>query len=172
VEVNAPDYFLSTIAKPVAERGYYVFPVNLVKQMMEDDGLSDANMVHEADPKRLGELFGADAILYVIIERWDAKYIILTPRVTVEFTYVLKSGHTGEELWRRTAKMVYQPRSNSSGNPIADLIIMAITAAIAKAAPNYIPLTRQANALAVIKPGQGLPAGSYRKDYLKDKDKF
>jgi hypothetical protein len=49
---------------------------------------------------------------------------------------------------------------------------MAITAAIAKAAPNYIPLTRQANALAVVQPGHGLPAGPYREDYLKDKDKF
>lgn len=31
VEVNAPDYFLTTIGKPLAERGYYVFPVHLVK---------------------------------------------------------------------------------------------------------------------------------------------
>ncbi len=173
VDVNAPDYFLSTIAKPVAERGYYVFPVNLVKRVMEDDGLADANLVHEADPKRLGELFGADAILYVIIERWDARYVVLSTAVTVEFTYVLKSGHTGEELWRRKAKLVYQPQqTSSSGNVFADLIVMAVTAAITKASPNYIPLTQQANALAVIQPGQGLPAGPYIEDYLKDKDKF
>jgi hypothetical protein len=30
VDVNAPDYFLSTIAQPLAERGYYVFPLNMV----------------------------------------------------------------------------------------------------------------------------------------------
>jgi hypothetical protein len=64
VEVNAPDYFLSTIVRPLAERGYYVFPVNVVKRVLEDDGLADANLVHNADPTRLGELFGADAILY------------------------------------------------------------------------------------------------------------
>ena len=68
VEVNAPDYFLSTISKPVAERGFYVFPVNVVKRLLEDDGLADANLVHDADPKRLGEIFDADAILYVTIE--------------------------------------------------------------------------------------------------------
>ena len=173
VEVNAPDYFLSTISKPVAERGFYVFPVNVVKRLLEDDGLADANLVHDADPKRLGEIFDADAILYVTIERWDAQYAVLATQVTVEFTYVLKSGRTGEEIWRRKAKMVYQPQqTNSSGNPIADLLIMAVAAAMVKAAPNYIPLTQQANALAVIEPGKGLPAGPYRANYLKDQDKF
>ena len=172
VEVNAPDYFLSTISKPVAERGFYVFPVNVVKRLLEDDGLANANLVHDADPKHLGKIFDADAILYVTIERWDAKYVVLATQVTVEFTYVLKSSRTGEELWRRTAKMVYQPQTNSSGNALADLIVMATQAAITKAAPNYIPLAQQANALAVIAPGEGLPAGPYRKDYLKDHDKF
>src|ERR1700710_2056578 len=61
VDVNAPDYFLATIATPLAEKGYYVFPVNMVKSVLADDGLSDADLVHSADPHRLGELFGADA---------------------------------------------------------------------------------------------------------------
>jgi hypothetical protein len=91
IEVNAPDYFLSTIVRPVAERGYYVFPVNIVKRLLEDDGPSDANVVHEADPRKLAEIFGADAMLYVTIERWDAKYLVLSTHVTVALTYVLKS---------------------------------------------------------------------------------
>lgn len=163
VEVNAPDYFLSTISKPVAERGFYVFPVNVVKRVLEDDGLADANLVHDADPKRLGEIFDADAILYVTIERWDAQYIVLSTTVTVKFTYVLKSGRTGEELWRRTAELAYRPRTHRSGNPVADLLVTAAQAAITKAAPNYIPLTQQANQKAVIEPGKGLPAGPYRE---------
>ena len=31
VDVTAPDYFLSTVSVPVAEHGYYVFPVNTRK---------------------------------------------------------------------------------------------------------------------------------------------
>ncbi|HEY6100783.1 MAG TPA: GNA1162 family protein, partial [Anaeromyxobacter sp.] len=76
VDVNAADYFLSTVAVPVAERGYYVFPVNMVKRVLEDDGLADAGLVHGADPMRLASLFGADAVLYISIERWDAKYVV------------------------------------------------------------------------------------------------
>lgn len=173
VDVDAPNYFLSTISKPVAERGYYVFPVNLTKRILEDDGLSDADMVHRADPTRLRELFGADAILYVSIERWDARYAVLSTTVTVEFSYVLKNGKTGEELWSSKETMVYQPqRSNSSGNPLADLIAQAVVAAATKAAPNYIPLAQQANAAAVSKPHRGIPAGPYREEYRKDLDNF
>lgn len=173
VDVDAPDYFLSTISRPVAERGYYVFPVNLVKRLLEDDGLSDAYLVHTSDPTRLAEMFDCDAILYVTIERWDARYTILSTMVTVEFTYLLKSGKTGAKLWSHREKMVYSPQQQqSSGNPLVDLIAAAINAAIVKAMPNYIPLTQQANANAVIRPHSGLPAGPYEKEYGKDTDKF
>lgn len=172
VEVDAPDYFLSTITRPVAERGYYVFPVNLVKHLLEDDGLSDANLVHQGDPKRIGEIFGADAILYVTIERWDAQYIVFSTTTTVEISYVLKDAKIGGELWSNHAKVVYQPQGSNSGNPLATLIAEAIVSAIQKAAPNYMPLARQANAVAVLPPHQGLPAGPHSALYQKDADKY
>ena len=77
VDITASDYMLSTLSIPVAERGYYVFPVNLVKRVLEDDGLSDANLVHSASAEKLASLFGADAVLYVTINRWDAQYFVL-----------------------------------------------------------------------------------------------
>lgn len=172
VDVTAPDYFLATISRPIAERGYYIFPVNLVKRVLEDDGLADSNLVHQANPKRLGELFGVDTILYITIHKWDAKYAILSTSVEVEFTYSLKSGKTGEELWKAKEAMHYVPQNNSSGNPIVDLIAMAITAGMTKAAPNYIPLAQQANGNAVLRIHQGLPAGPYHIEYAKDQNSF
>ncbi|GAB6084052.1 DUF799 domain-containing protein [Desulfuromonas carbonis] len=160
-EVTAPDYFLSTITIPLAERGYYVFPVNLVKRLLEDDGLSDANLVHSAPVERLCKLFGSDAVLYVNINRWDAKYMVLSTQVTVDLTYTIKGAETGETLWEHNQNMVYVPQNNSSGNPFADLIIMAINAAVTKAAPNYVPLARQANNATFAYPGPGIPPGPY-----------
>lgn len=167
VDVNAPDYFLATIATPLAERGYYVFPVNMVKSVLSDDGLSDANLVHSGDPRRLGELFGADAVMYISIERWDAKYVVLSTTVTVELNYSIKSTHTGQELWSNHQRVVYQPRSSSSAG-LAGLIANAITAALAKAAPNYMPLAHQANNGAINLKGTGLPAGPYDGLFGKD----
>jgi len=173
VDIDASDYFLSAISQPVAERGYYVFPVHMVKRVMEEDGLADADMVHSADPTRLAALFGADSVLYVSVERWDAQYAVLTTTVTIEFNYVLKDGHTGNTLWETDQKIVYQPQSGGSGNIFADLIIAAVQAAATKAKPNYMPLARQANGYAVVETHHGLPAGPYRvKEYQLDQERF
>jgi len=162
VDVTAPEYFLSTISIPVAEQGYYVFPVNLVKRVLEDDGLSDADLVHSAPTSKLCDLFGADAVLYVSIERWDAQYMIVTTQVTVDLIYTIKDGKTGDTLWEDHQTMVYSPQSNqNSGSPMATLIVMAVQAAITKADPNYLPLAQQANAKAFTYPGHGIPPGPY-----------
>ncbi|MDE1181382.1 GNA1162 family protein [Paraburkholderia sp.] len=168
VDVDAPDFFLSTIARPLAERGYYVFPVNLTKKVMSDDGLSDANMVHASDPTALGKMFGADAIMYIRIKRWQSQYMMLKTVTTVELDYSLKSGTTGEELWKNHESLQYAPQAANTGNLLGDLISAAVTAAVQKAKPNYIPLARQANLRAVDLIGTGLPAGPYDKSYGQD----
>lgn len=169
LNVPAPDFFLSTISRPFAERGYYIFPAYMVKRVMEDDGLSDPGLIHNAPAARFGNLFGCDAALLVTIQRWDSKYMLITTQTTVQFDYALKSCKTGSTLWQDSQTMVYSPQSSSSGNPIADLIAQAIMAAVEKGAPNYMPLTMQANALAAGVPGRGLPAGPYLPaQYQKD----
>lgn len=164
VDVTASDYMLSTVTVPLAEKGYYVFPVHLVKRVLEDDGLADADLVHNAPAERLGNLFGADAILYVSIERWDAQYLVLTTTVTVQVSYLIKDGRSGETLWSHKQQMVYTPQNSSGGHPVAALIVMAVNAAATKIAPNYLPLARQANAISFAYPGPGIPPGPYAPD--------
>jgi len=164
VEVTAAEYMLSTVTIPLAERGYYVFPVNLVKRALEDDGLADSSLVHKAPASRLATLFGADAVLYITIERWDAKYALLTTIVTVGINYQIRDGKTDQVIWENKEEMVYDPNksSSSSGNPLVDLVVMVAKAAVTKAMPQYVPLARQANAMAVMTyPGPGLPNGPY-----------
>jgi hypothetical protein len=157
-EVGADEYFLATVTVPVAERGYYVFPVNLTRELLADAGLSDAGLVHAADVRTIAGLFDADAILFIQINNWEAKYLLLSTTVVVSFDYILKSGRSGRTLWSTSQTMQYTPQSASSGNPLADLIVMAAQAAITKAMPNYMPLARQANWKAVaathVGPGQ------------------
>ena len=170
LSVTAPDFFLSTVSRPFAERGYYVFPAQMVKEVLNSDGLSDAGLVHSADPTRLGSLFGCDSVLYIDIQQWDSKYVVISTTTTVKFDYSLKSCKTGAILWSDTQTMAYSPQSsNSSASPLAALIATAVAAAIEKGAPNYMPLAIQANATAAGTPGKGLPAGPYLSDqYQKD----
>lgn len=169
VDLTAADYFLSTVTIPLAEKGYYVFPVHMVKRVLEDDGLSDADLVHSAPAEKLGSLFGADSILYVTIESWDAKYYVLNTTVTVQLAYLLKDGKSGETLWDHRQRMVYTPQNAGGGHPIAALIVMAVNAAVTKMAPNYMPLAHQANAITFAYPGNGIPPGPYAADVAAKK---
>jgi len=163
--VEAPGLFLSTLPIPVAERGYYVFPVNMVKGVLENEGLSDPNLVHAADPGRLCNLFGADSVLYVSIEAWTAKYLLINTQVTVEFDYLMKDGKTGDTIWKEHRRVVSNS-SDGAQDPLSPLVM----AVIAKAYPNYMPMARSANSWVFTAPGIGLPAGPHHKEYGKPAD--
>lgn len=173
VAVEAPEFFLSTVSRPFALRGYYVFPANMTKSLLENEGLSDSALIYGADSTRLGSLFGCDAALYLSIEKWESQYVVLATSTNVEFNYELRSCKTGEVLWQDNRALTYSPQSNSSGNPLADLLAQAIISAIEKGSPNYIPLAQQANAAAAWTNGKGLPAGPFLEEfYNQDLDMF
>ena len=159
--VSAADILLSALPIPVAERGFYVFPVDLVKRVLEDEGCADADLVHRADPSRIGDLFGADAILYVAIEDWAIQNTLTDTRSVVEIDYVLKDARSGSTLWSGHVRKV-----NSGGG--ADPLASAMAAAILRALPaglHLLPLARQASNEAFGNPGTGLPPGPYHADY-------
>jgi hypothetical protein len=163
LDVDAPNYLLSTLTVPLAEKGFYVFPVNTAKFVLEQEGYYEGEQVHRQPPEALAKLFGADAVLYVTIKRWDAQYAILAATVTVEFDYRMVA-KDGTEIWQANQKMQYSPQqNNSSGSPLAILITAAINAAVTRAAPNYLPLTQQANQMVFVLGPNAIPNGPYRK---------
>lgn len=166
LDVDAPNYVLATLPIPVAEKGYYVFPVNTTKFVLEQEGLYEGDRVHEQSPAALAKLFDADAVLYVTIHRWDAQYALITTTVTVEFEYRMV-GKDGTELWQERKRMQYQPQS-SSGPPIAQLVGALINAAITRAAPNYMPLTQEANRQVFLYGQSAIPDGPYRTSQTKN----
>ena len=170
-ETDAADYFLTTIAFPLAERGFYVFPTNLVKRTMEADGLGDAGMVHQADPVRVAELFGADSVLFVEINKWESQYQVLAASIVVDFKYRLVDGKTGALVWQRESDFVWQ-RSGGSGNLLGDLIATAITSAMDSVSSDYTALAYAANNQALLVAGRGLPPGPYSPTYQQEDELF
>ena len=165
VDVDAPLYALSTMSMPLGEKGYYVFPVNTVKTVLEQEGLYEGETIKQLGSETLAEWFGADSVLYVEINQWDAKYAVLSTTVTVEINYTLDDKH-GNRIWEEDVAMEYTPQQNSSGNPLADLIAAAIVAGMTRAAPNYIPLMNQANEAAFVTGKRALPNGPYALDVV------
>ena len=163
VDVDAPLYALSTLAIPLAERGYYVFPVNTVKTVLEQEGLYEGEAIKGLGSETLADWFGADSVLYVEIDQWDAQYAVLSTTVTVDINYMLDDREVNR-IWDEDVTMRYTPQQSSSGNPLADLIGAAIVAGLTRSAPNYIPLMQQANNAAFVSGDRALPNGPYASE--------
>lgn len=160
LEIDAANYMLTTMSVPLAEKGYYVFPVNTVKFVLEQEGLYEPERIQQQQPADLAQYFDADAVLFVTIDRWDAQYILITTTVTVGVRYVMYD-RQGNQIWKAEKQMQYTPQAQSAGHPIAALIAAAIQAAVTKAAPNYMPLAREANLRVFVTEPTALPPGPY-----------
>lgn len=161
LDVDAPNYLLTTLSLPLAEKGYYVFPVHTAKTVLEQEGFYEGEVVHQQPPQALAKLFGADAVLYVTINRWDAQYAVLATTVTVNFDYRMVS-KDGTEIWAANKQMQYTPQNQNTGHPLANLIVAAVNAAVTRAAPNYMPLAYMANDQVFINGPSAIPDGPYR----------
>ncbi|MDO7643801.1 MAG: DUF799 domain-containing protein, partial [Reinekea forsetii] len=56
IDVMASTSVLTTLPRQLAEKGYYVFPVNTVKALLEFEGLTDPQEVHNIPPADLAAL--------------------------------------------------------------------------------------------------------------------
>lgn len=90
---------LSTCTKPIAEKGYYVFPVVVVDQFMKENGLPGANEMHDAPLQKLREIFGADAVLYITVEQYGTKYQLIASSTTIKISARLVDTQTGICIW-------------------------------------------------------------------------
>ena len=138
-----------------------VTPVNTTRYVLEQEGLYEGEQIRQQPTEALSKLFGADSILYVTIHRWDAQYALITTTVTVQFEYTLVS-KDGTKIWAADQRMQYTPQNNGGGSALAMLVTAVVNAAVARAAPNYMPLTRQANTLVFNQERTAIPLGPYR----------
>jgi hypothetical protein len=121
LNVDAPNYLLTTLTEPLAEKGFYVFPVNTVKFVLEQEGFYEAEQIHRQPPEALAKLFGADAVLYVTIKRWDVVGLIVTGTATVEFGYRMLS-KDGTEIWKSDGGMRFDVSSNLLTNMVTSAL--------------------------------------------------
>jgi hypothetical protein len=167
--VDAPEIWSTTATMPLAERGYYVFPVYLTADLLKDLGLSNERLLEQLAPSRFQEIFGAEAVLFVTIRDWSTKYLILASNVTVRLSYKLVDTRTGRVLWQGEQRVVRE--SGGGGGGLGGLIAAAVSALLTTAI-DYRPLAREANFTVLGADKRGLPAGPYHPDYRKDDARY
>ena len=147
---DAPRLFMSTIAKPLIDRGYYVIPPELASEILRAEGIYEAD-AWEVRPEKFYEYFGADAILYTHIRDWDTKYVVVASSVAVSIDYKLVDARTAQTLWEDEEVVVRQSGDavRVGGDAITWLIISTIDSTITALTTDYVSLATQANTQAV-----------------------
>ncbi len=129
-EIQGTYSFLSTITQPIAEQGYYVFPVAMVDRLLRDNGLPGPGEMHQASMKKIKEIINPDAVLYIVVNKYGTKFQVIDSNTTVEATGRLVSAKTGKILWEGTASANHSANAANQGGFLAHVLNAAVSQAI------------------------------------------
>ena len=163
-DAEAKDYYMTTTEMPFALMGYYTFPTEMVSDIMKQEGVYDTEVLYNMPLDKYYEYFGADAVLFTRIKKWDVSYMVLASSLTISIEAKIVSTKTSEELWTYTGTVVVDLGGGNSGGGIGGLIAKAIVAAVNTATADYVQHARTANRKII----HTLPFGPYHELYMKD----
>lgn len=155
---HASSAYLSTLTQPLVEQGYYVLPVELVDRVLRENGLDLPEDMHQIPLERAGEVFGADAVLYVTVTEYGSTYRVVAQSNNVAARLRLVDARSGELLWDAVAV-----GSSGAGVNMFSLTDTLVSAAIGQVISDRRDdshkLSRVANRAVVTQAGSGLPFG-------------
>lgn len=163
VAVEGTYSYLSTVSRPIAEHGYYVFPVAVIDQLMRENGLPDAAEMQKIPLPKLREITGADAVLYTTLHQYGSQYIVLSSTTTVDVSARLVDTRTGALLWE-SREVLRQGTSGGGQGLLGQLVGALITQVINSKTDPAHGVSRMANFQMVGMRGRGLPFGPYHPD--------
>ena len=158
---DAKDYYLTTVAEPLSQVGYYVFPIEIVNEVMKNEGIYDSEELLNIDPTKFREYFNADAALFTNILVWDTNYKVIAGSVTVHIEFLLKSTHTGSILWSYNEAITIDTSGDNS-----NILVSLIQTAIKTATQDYIPIAKQVNWRVL----NTMPFGQYHLNHDLDQE--
>jgi len=127
-DVNASHGFLSTVTLPLAESGYYVFPVAVVEETFKQNGATNPQDISAIPLKKLHDIFGADAVMYITLTQYGTSYQVISSDTRVSAAVRLVDLRTGKELWTGIATASSnEGQSNNGGSLLGMLITAAVT---------------------------------------------
>lgn len=167
-EVAASDAFLSTVTRLLAEKGYYVFPVSLVDQHMKENGVTIPGEMHQVNPVKFNEVYGADAVLLIHIKEWTTTYVVVDSTTKVTLSFNLVDTKSGTSLWNQASTYAYSSSQGQSN--LAAMVVAAAVRAIASAAVDFeTNVARYANQIAFYNEQSGLLTGPMHPKYETSK---
>lgn len=152
-DVRATFSMLAQVSKPLAESGYYVLPVTLVHETLQENGISEATLAHGLPASKLRDIFAADAALYITMTRYGTVYQVIDSNTTVAAQAKLIDLKTEQVLWTGSAMASTAEQQNQQQGGLAVLLITALVKQIAGS------LTEQSHPMAGVTSQRLLSAG-------------
>ncbi|PAW37464.1 hypothetical protein CIL06_17870 [Pantoea vagans] len=124
-DINAAHSLNSLVTRPLAEAGYYVFPVAVVEETFQQNGLTSASDAQAVSAKRLNEIFHADSALYISISDYGSSYRVIDSVTTVTAKARLVDLRSGKEIWQGSATATDNEQGNNNNNGVIGILVSA-----------------------------------------------
>jgi hypothetical protein len=124
------DVVYPIFVRAIGEKGYYVYSPEYVQEIFHRNKLQEAGRIHALPYKKFYDVFGPDAILYITVEKWAAKYYLIGNMIDTQIFARLIDAKTGVELFNMRYQYTYDPAAAQSS--IAGKLIVAIASKFAE----------------------------------------
>ncbi len=161
--VEAKDLLYTSISYPLIEAGYYVVSPHLAMEMLKAESAYDAELFFDKDAAVFARVFGADAVVFSVIDRWEKVGF----GIETDLRYIVKSTKTNEILFERQCNLYLDLEQNSGGKGLLSGLIDLAASAINTALTDHIVAARKCNYYIF----QDIPRGKYSPDYNNDRGK-
>ena len=160
--VEAKDLLYTSISRPLVEAGYYVFSPLLAMDILKAESAYDAENFFDASLTAFNDYFGADAVVFSVIDKWAKKGM----GIQANIRYVIKSAYTSEVLFDRSCDLYLDLSVDTGSRGVLAALVDLAASAIKTAVTDHIVAARKANYFIF----RDIPRGKYSPDYMIDKD--
>ncbi|MEG1543923.1 MAG: DUF799 family lipoprotein [Tannerellaceae bacterium] len=165
VNVDAKEFFYTSMAQPLCEKGYYVISPFLAMDMLKSESAYDSEMFINSNLTSFKQVFGADAALFTIINKWSKSTI--GNSITVNIEYILKSTTSNEILFTRKGDLTIDTSvSTGTGGGTLGALLDLAASAVNTALTDKVIAARRCNNYVL----RDLPAGCYSPLFDKDQE--
>lgn len=159
--VEAKELLYTTVNMPLINSGYYVFSPLLAMEVFKTESAYDAELFINGSLEQFGNVFGADAVVFSKIERWEKS----GGGIATNIRYIVKSTKTNNVLFERYCELFLDLKGNyNSGNFLTNLIVNFAVGVVSSALTEHVKAARMANNYIF----NDLPAGCYATIYGQD----
>ena len=158
--VEAKELLYTSISKPLIESGYYVISPYLAMEVLKQESAYDSELFIDAPLTQFHKYFGADAVVFSIIDTWAKQGF----GIRTNITYIVKSALTNDVLFEKSCDLYLNLSSNSGSGSAFGAIVDLIASAVNTAATDHIAAARKANYYIFT----DIPRGKYHPNFMQD----